>query len=41
MTILNNGAPLRVLRLGRAFSLTKALSTGIERESFVSLEKYP
>ena len=41
MTTNTSGAPLRVLRLGRAFSLTKALIQGGERESFVTQDKYP
>lgn len=36
-----SGAPLRILRLGRAFALTQAIDVQGERESFVSMNYWP
>jgi hypothetical protein len=41
MTTNKSGAPLRVLCLGRAFNLTKAINTGVERESLITQDKWP
>lgn len=41
MTSKKPAAPLRVLRLGRAFDLTRAVSQGFDLESQITLQKWP
>lgn len=41
MIPVNDGAPLRLLRLGRACSLTQAIDVQGEREAFVSMSYWP
>ncbi len=41
MTSKTTSTPLRIVRLGRAFSLTRAVSQGQELENFITQDKWP